>query len=967
MSESVSPIPELPPLRIGSRRPLPAPPPVLVPERLCELAAGAPVGALPDTRALDSLLLGLADSTARRLEFHDRWGKGGWACTGCGAEVDETVVGRLLECAHLELGFVGGDGWKALDVARYGELAEPDAAALVGTNDARLDVLVAVATALATAHGVGWSHGRVSPSTVVLPASTRLQCEDVADSLAGRFSSCTKLVGFFAPGARCARCGGAGDGASRDVADFGHLLTWMYRGSRDDDGSAASDVSVSEYERRSRDSVGVPWPLLWIVEDSAVGKGMAMEAFLLYLAALQNKQVTPHGGAGAAMLQTGPSVSPSASATQSTLEACCARAAVVAMSSGVSEGALHVGALWEARGTAVVHATTTPRVEDGSRRSVGGSLAGSHVARECFRNAADCYDVAATLGDPAGFAQGARLQAAALSRPYYKRHGDTIRGMLRMVLRAAALGDWSARVCLALFPSRGVEWVSHALGGGASAELVSADERDAKIISTVGTVEAVFLDAVVDVAKCWRRGQAGLTEDSAEAAEWLRVARQRGHPAAALEEGLLGVQLSHSPEAMEKAVDLVALAANSFPSRAAVDACFWLAQWHRYNLQWRVPPPPAVTGSSVERQAEPGELRTAGTTLAAAVLVNPKAKAATGASTSIYGGGTDAFSSGAACLQRGMVPKIVVEANVLTAVRYARRAAEAGHPDACAMYAHMLRIGYGPVPRDASRARQLNRDARTALSGAAFYGHALVKIDQTRAAWSRLRSATIVNDTCSDTVSLLSSDEAGPRLSNTSSKKSGDNALPASRSFIRPRSRPLSRSATVSMLSQGSHTSPKARLVDDNGWLTAAGIVVNLENALSGLTGPSTRLAASMPVESTNPVPLILAAQRCILDNLEAWTVCSFDSSVGVETSAEGSASLRRRRDAFIAEKKRYALTLLQKAAHMHADPRWKELRVDYRQKDLDAMQDAKLKLNALKRVSAERTLPSVRPRTPRR
>jgi hypothetical protein len=155
--------------------------------------------------------------------------------------------------------------------------------------------------------------------------------------------------------------------------------------------------------------------------------------------------------------------------------------------------------------------------------------------------------------------------------------------------------------------------------------------------------------------------------------------------------------------------------------------------------------------------------------------------------------------------------------------------------------------------------------------------------------------------------------------------------------------------------------------VDENGWLTAAGIVVNLENALSGLTGPSTRLAASMPVESTNPVPLILAAQRCILDNLEAWTVCSFDSSVGVETSAEGSASLRRRRDAFIAEKKHHALTLLQKAAHMHADPRWKELRVDYRQKDLDAMQDAKLKLNALKRVSAERTLPSVRPRTPRR
>jgi hypothetical protein len=197
----------------------------------------------------------------------------------------------------------------------------------------------------------------------------------------------------------------------------------------------------------------------------------------------------------------------------------------------------------------------------------------------------------------------------------------------------------------------------------------------------------------------------------------------------------------------------------------------------------------------------------------------------------------------------------------------------------------------------------------------------------------------------------LSDDSAERRTSAASSRRSGELS---------------SASASASPRSQSSPGAPAGgvALVDSKGWLTAAGVVLHLENALTGLTAPSTLLADRMPVESVNPMPLILAARKCILDNLEAWCACTFDADGNGGGGDDGGGdSIRLRRDTFVRAKQGQARELLQTAASMHADPRWKELRVDHVQRDMDAICDAQRLLTALNAIAPPDPLPAMRSR----
>lgn len=202
-------------------------------------------------------------------------------------------------------------------------------------------------------------------------------------------------------------------------------------------------------------------------------------------------------------------------------------------------------------------------------------------------------------------------------------------------------------------------------------------------------VEPQLLEACVGVAKCWRRGQADLPVDLEEAEAWLEVAVNRGHPGAALECGLLFVQDANTPSRMEKGVDLVRRASHSFPSPAGKEAYFWLAHWHSLRLRWEpiVTPPP---NSSVE-------------------------------------------------------PAIVVDKDPVKAAVYAKAASDAEHNDAMAMYSRLLRLGHSPVVKNVDASKRLNKRARDANSGAAFYGYALRKIAEARKAWNGRNKMMIID------------------------------------------------------------------------------------------------------------------------------------------------------------------------------------------------------------------------------
>lgn len=460
----------------------------------------------------------------------------------------------------------------------------------------KLSFLVSVAHALMIAHSVKWYHRRLSTENIFV------HCDLVSSKDDKPFldtSEAVKILNFRCPITLgcfdgCTTCQKAlseaiatndlmtyvtemqnsllfsathddpySDGERADVVSFAALTLWTFSGCRLTNRFDILDHSSGEVVSR------VPWPLRFIVANRAE---ISMHEIFVFLQALHERRINPHVIHRPMMsmpLTNGRSSltsRPEPKLEQILYESSC-RSILNGAFTKEPQALFHLGKLQEERAQFSL---------DCSNQPTSDALSEPHYEpKDTLSRAYACFEDAANLGESSGYLQMAVLLAKCLDGaiPAFLDPGSISHAhMLGLIFKAAVNNNTRAIEILRKVPEVGVQ---------------RAQGLFDKPTKTTSDSHNRLFDAVTEIGKCWRRGQAGLSVNHRQAQDWLRVASDRSHPEGTLELGLLMIQSAETHENMREGVKLVTRASNSCPTNAGYSACYWLGYWYHFGLTFK--------------------------------------------------------------------------------------------------------------------------------------------------------------------------------------------------------------------------------------------------------------------------------------------------------------------------------------------------------------------------------------------
>lgn len=461
----------------------------------------------------------------------------------------------------------------------------------------RLDVLLAVTSALAHASHAGWHHRRLSAADV---AVHRAWFPSTETSHVGFRSDATAPAGYPSnkrPGepaalvlnflcpvtSGCATCPACrttldntrvlqgdeylmhryfetatrtttfsnrefvNDGCRADSFALSSFTLWLYAG------TTALDHDV--YSEQADETLArVPWPLRWLV---TARQDLPLFHAHAYLQELSEYSIHPH-------LTRLPLVRDQEERNdyESAVLASAATSAAVGMATGEAEGALHLGTLLLMEASRLLQ-----------RRKRGD-------AETAALKACECYKASAMLGAPEGARLLAKVYALWLDKslPGSANPEVSVDNMLLLLLDAAFGGDSTAMQVLERIQTQGIFQKASLF------EDVDVEEHDI-------LPEAVFEKALW-FCNAWRRGILGFEVNIERAYEWLESLHKKGYAPASVQFALLIRQSACSTGDLSKAHSIMAKVSQG-PSTSDQqvhvlrDACFWLGQWYHFGLEWK--------------------------------------------------------------------------------------------------------------------------------------------------------------------------------------------------------------------------------------------------------------------------------------------------------------------------------------------------------------------------------------------